>query len=137
MPRTVHVLFLKHNQWIQDNSSSNAGTQHGYVFLAFTKFYFQCTFSLESAQVKPFLRHFQYLQNLMRYHLLLQTLESFCRICILTEKNVKLFSLTFFAITHPFDGLVGNPDSSQFQMCDESIPGLCSNTLKKRLLLKT
>ena len=57
----------------------------------------------------------------MRYHLLLQTLESFCRICILTEKNVKLFSLTFFAITHPFDGLVGNPDSSQFQICDESI----------------
>ena len=67
----------------------------------------------------------------------LQTLESFCRICILTKKNVKLFSITFFAITHPFDGLVGNPDSSQFQICDESIPGLCSNTFKKRLLLKT
>ena len=137
MPRTVHVLFLKHNQWIQYNSCSNAGTQHGYVFLAFTKFHFQCTFSLESAQVKTIFETLSIPTELNEISPFLQTLESFCRICILTKKNVKLFSITFFAITHPFDGLVGNPDSSQFQICDESIPGLCSNTFKKRLLLKT
>ena len=38
-------------------------------------------------------------------------------------------------MTHSFDGLIGNPDSSQFQMRDEFISGLRSNTLKEMSII--